>query len=247
MNKREKDFWRGVNKPARKALESRDYRAGSFSRRVAESGVEAGELAALDPRTPAVKRFWIPGVEVFARKVHPQPHRGAFGELARCEEGTLARIGLWPKQWSAARMFAHSAKGFHIHPPSIPEDVEPENWLRRLFVAEPRNYSLRPYEKEQWDVMFFLQGRAEMILHDVRAGFPARTMRFFVDGDNHCGANNVGVIIPPGVAHALRSEGSEDVIMVYGTSTKFHPEFEGRIGSGVETATLPKSWREFLR
>jgi dTDP-4-dehydrorhamnose 3,5-epimerase-like enzyme len=246
MNKREKDLWRGLTKPARKALEGRDYSAGAFSQRLAESGVEAGELAALDPRKPAIKRTWIPGVEIFARKIHRQPHRGAFGELVRRDEGTLARIGLWPKQWSAARMFAHSAKGFHVHPPSIPAEIDPEKWLRRLFVTEARNYSLRRYDDEQWDVMFFLQGRAELILHDVRAGLPSRTMRFFVDGDNHRGANNVGVIVPPGVAHALRSEGSQDVIMVYGTSTIFHPEFEGRIASEIETAPLPKSWRKFI-
>jgi dTDP-4-dehydrorhamnose 3,5-epimerase-like enzyme len=118
--------------------------------------------------------------------------------------------------------------------------------MKRLFVSEAAKYSLRPYDDEQWDVMFFVQGRAEMILRDARAGFPARTMRFFVDGDNHRGANNVGVVVPPGVAHALRAEGSEDVIMVYGTSTIFRPEFEGRIASEVETATLPKSWRRFL-
>jgi dTDP-4-dehydrorhamnose 3,5-epimerase-like enzyme len=71
-------------------------------------------------------------------------------------------------------------------------------------------------------------------------------MRFFVDGDNHRSRNNVGVIIPPGVAHAIRAEGSEDVIMVYGTSTTFQPEFEGRIVSEIETAELPESWRKFL-
>jgi hypothetical protein len=26
----------------------------------------------------------------------------------------------------------------------------------------------------------------------------------------------------------------------------FHPEFEGRIASDIETAELPASWREFL-
>ena len=122
--------------------------------------------------------------------------------LCRRDEGVLAKIGFWPKQWSAARMFAQSAKGFHVHPPSIPPDTTAEKWLRRLFVAEPENYSLRRYDDEQWDVMFFLQGRVEMILCDVRAGFPRRIMRFFIDGDNHRGNNNVGVVIPPGVAHA---------------------------------------------
>jgi dTDP-4-dehydrorhamnose 3,5-epimerase-like enzyme len=246
MNKHEKNLWLGLNEPARKALAHRDYQAAPFSQRLAESGVEAGELAAADRRKPAIKRIWIPGVEIFSRTIHSQPHRGLFGELVRRDEGTLARIGLWPKQWSAACMFARSAKGFHVHPPSVPADTAPEKWLRRLFVTDARNYSLRRYDDEQWDVMFFLQGRAEIILRDVRAGLPVRTMRFFVDGDNHRGANNVGVVVPPGVAHALRAEGSEDVIMVYGTSTTFHREFEGRIGSEIETATLPKAWEEFL-
>jgi hypothetical protein len=41
-------------------------------------------------------------------------------------------------------------------------------------------------------------------------------------------------------------EGSEEVIMVYGTSTAFNPEFEGRIASEIETAALPESWGTFL-
>jgi dTDP-4-dehydrorhamnose 3,5-epimerase-like enzyme len=85
-----------------------------------------------------------------------------------------------------------------------------------------------------------------MILRDVREGLPSRTMHFYIDGDNHPSPSNVAVIIPPGVAHALRVEGSEDALMVYGTSTSFHPEFEGRIASEVETADLPKSWQAFL-
>jgi hypothetical protein len=36
------------------------------------------------------------------------------------------------------------------------------------------------------------------------------------------------------------------VIMVYGTSTVFRPDFEGRIASDVETAALPESWQRFL-
>jgi dTDP-4-dehydrorhamnose 3,5-epimerase-like enzyme len=242
-----KDLWRGLNERARKALEGRDYKAGSFTERLVHSGVEAGELAAADRNKPATKRFWIPGVEIFARQVHLQAFRGSFAEFVRRDEGILAQIGLWPKQWSAARMFAHSAKGFHVHPPSIPPEADPERWIRRMFVVQPRNYSLRRYDDEQWDVMFFVQGRAEMILCDLRAGLPPRSMRFFVDGDNHCSCNNLGIIVPPGVAHAIRTEGSEDVIMVYGTSTNFHPEFEGRIASEVEAAPLPKSWRKFLR
>ncbi|MBA3385475.1 MAG: hypothetical protein H0T95_02430, partial [Chthoniobacterales bacterium] len=100
---------------------------------------------------------------------------------------------------------------------------------------------------EQWDVMFCVQGVAEMILRDLRAGMKTRTMRLWIDGDNHRSGNNVGVVIPPGVAHAIRVEGSEELIMVYGTSVSFHPEFEGRIASDVETAGLPVSWQRFLQ
>jgi dTDP-4-dehydrorhamnose 3,5-epimerase-like enzyme len=94
--------------------------------------------------------------------------------------------------------------------------------------------------------MFFVQGRAEMILHEARAGLPPRTMRLFLDGDEHRGPNNAAVVIPPGVAHAIRVEGSEDLIMVYGTSTSFQADFEGRIASEVERAQLPESWQKFL-
>jgi dTDP-4-dehydrorhamnose 3,5-epimerase-like enzyme len=246
MNKRDKNLWVGLNESARKALSARDYKTGSAAQRVARSGVDAAELAKADRRKLDIKKMWIPGVEIFAREIHPQRHRGFFGEFVRRDEGILAKIGFWPQQWSAARMFAHSGKGFHVHPPSIPADTTAEKWLKRLFIAQPQNYSLRPYDREQWDVMFFIQGRAEMILRDVRAGLPPRVMRFFVDGDNHRGHNNVGVVIPPGVAHAVRAEGSEDVIMVYGTSTTFHPEFEGRIASEIENAELPESWEKFL-
>ena len=143
-------------------------------------------------------------------------------------------------------MFAQTAKGFHIHPPKIPESISPNDWFQRLFVDEPENFSLRPYAEEQWDVMFFVQGRAEMILRDARAGLPRRAMRIFIEGDDHRGPNNAAIVIPPGVAHAIRVEGSTDLIMVYGTSTSFQAEFEGRIASEVETLELPGSWQKFL-
>jgi dTDP-4-dehydrorhamnose 3,5-epimerase-like enzyme len=240
-----KNLWMGLDVGARKRLSARDYKSGTLAQRVATSGVDASELTTTRAKSD-LKKAWIPGVEVFTREIHPQRHRGSFGELARNGQGALGRVKLWPKQWSAARMFANSAKGFHIHPPHIPAGTTAEQWFRRLFVNQTQNYSLRPYDQEQWDIMFFLQGRAEIFLRDVRAGLPARLMRFFVDGDNHRGRNNVGVVIPPGVAHAIRAEGSEDVLMVYGTSTLFQPEFEGRIASEVETASLPESWQKFL-
>jgi dTDP-4-dehydrorhamnose 3,5-epimerase-like enzyme len=223
MATKNKPLWEGLGADAQKALATRDYAAAN-----------AGDSP-------------IPGVEIFPRTIHRQRHRGLFAEFIRRDEGVLQRIGFWPAQWANARMFAQTAKGFHVHPPCIPKGTKPEEWMRRLFVKEPENFALRRYSDEQWDVMFFVQGIAEMILHDVRAGLPRRTMRFFIDGDNHPGGNNVGVVVPPGVAHAIRAEGSEDLIMVYGTSTSFRPEFEGRIASDIETATLPDDWAKFLK
>jgi dTDP-4-dehydrorhamnose 3,5-epimerase-like enzyme len=246
MSKHEENLWQGIDGGVRASLNTRDYRHASFTQELSQRGVDAGELAAADRSQREIKDAWIPGVEIFARKVYPQRHRGVFGEFVRSDEGILAQIGLWPKQWSTARMFAGTAKGFHVHPPSIPENDDPVDWLRRVYVNEPENYSVRSYDNEQWDVMFFIQGRLEVILFDIRAGLPRRVMRFFADGDNYRSNNNVGVVIPPGVAHAIRVEGTEDAIMVYGTSTVFRPEFEGRIASDVESAALPESWRKFL-
>jgi dTDP-4-dehydrorhamnose 3,5-epimerase-like enzyme len=246
MSKDEKNLWQGIDAGVRGEVNTRDYRAASFAHGLSQRGLDASELTAADRSQGETKEAWIPGVEIFARKVHSQRHRGVFGEFVRRDEGVLARVGLWPRQWSAARMFSGTAKGFHVHPPSIPEGSDPVDWLRRLYIDDPENYSLRQYDEEQWDVMFFIQGRVEVILYDIRAGLPRRIMRFFVDGDNHRSESNVGVVIPPGVAHALRVEGTEDVVMVYGTSTVFDPEFEGRIASEVETAALPESWRKFL-
>ena len=238
------DLWKGLRPTAREQLTQRDYQARPLTERLATSGVEAGELIAADRTTLA--SAWIPGVEIFARKVYPQRHRGFFGEFARKEEGVLAALGYWPKQWATACMFANTAKGFHIHPPYIPKGETAEAWFRRLFLDEPANYALRPYDCEQWDVMFFARGAAEMLLVDERAGMERRVMRFLIEGDNLRGPNNAGVVIPPGVAHALRAEGTTDVVMVYGTSTKFDPAFEGRIASGVESATLPEEWAAYL-
>lgn len=247
MSNSKDDLWCGLSAEARADLVGRDYGASSFAAQLKEAGVEAGKLATADRSATEIREAWIPGVEIFARTIYPQRHRGSFGEFARRDEGVLAKIGLWPNQWSAARMFAQTAKGFHIHPPSVPEGETPSQWFHRLFVDQADDYSLRRYAEEQWDVMFIVQGVAEMILREAREGMPVRTMRFVIEGDNHRGANNVAVVIPPGVAHALRTEGSEDVVMVYGTSTSFRPEFEGRIASEVETALLPEFWQRFLK
>lgn len=241
MSETKTDLWRGLSASARAALATRDYSAGDLGSRLESGRAEAGEVVSgVIPVELA-----IPGVEVFHRRVFQQRYRGYFAEFAREGEGKAGEIGLWPRQWATALMQAGTSKGFHIHPPAIPEGVEPEAWFRRLFVEEPANYALRPYAEEQWDMMFFIRGQAEMFLVDERAGLPRRKMRFLIEGDDMPGPNNVGVIIPAGVAHAIRSVGTQDLIMVYGTSTTFVPENEGRIAHGVETPEAPEEWMRY--
>ena len=235
------DLWRGLSSVARSALQTRDYSASSLADRLHEIGrVEAKELVGNIPA-----EVGIPGVEVFHRRVFHQRYRGYFSEYAREGASLLGRIGLWPKQWATAKMFTGTSKGFHIHPPHIPAGTKPEAWFKKLFVDEPSNYAARPYADEQWDVMFFIQGICEMFLIDERAGMPRRKMRFIIEGDDLRGENNVGVVIPAGVAHAIRCASSNDLIMVYGTSTVFVPENEGRIAHAVETVDTPKDWETF--
>ena len=237
------DLWNGLRPAARASLSQRDYSAKSLPERLAGSGVEAGELIT---HRAALEAAWIPGVEILPRKIYPQRHRGFFGEFVRRDEGRMKEIGFWPSQWATARMFAGTAKGFHIHPPHIPAGQTPETWFQRLFIDEPANFALRPYALEQWDAMFFVQGGIEMLLVDERVGLPRRAMRFIIEGDDRRGPNNAGVVIPAGVAHALRVEGAQDGIMVYGTSTSFNPAFEGRIADSIERAPLPPDWERFL-
>lgn len=235
------NLWRGLGPVARAALKTRDYSSSEIAERLEQAGrVEARELAAGLP-----VELRIPGVEVFQRKVFHQRYRGYFAEFAREGESLLGKIGLWPKQWATAKMFAGTSKGFHIHPPWIPEDTAPEAWFKKLFIDEPGSFAHRPYDREQWDVMFFIQGICEMFLIDERAGLPRRKMRFMIEGDDLRGENNVGVVIPAGVAHAIRSASSQDLIMVYGTSISFAMENEGRIAHGIETPETPADWEAF--
>ncbi len=237
--------WAGLKGTARAALIQRHYAAGDLPSRLTGPGVAVSELLPLSE--PERVPLWIPGVELIPRQVHRQRHRGVFGELVRQDEGILAGLPLWPRQWSASTMFAGTAKGFHIHPPYVPQpaQADPAPYFQQLFNGATAQLH-PPFDREQWDLMFFPQGRVEIILSDERQGLERRIMRFWIDGDNHPGPDNAGIIIPPGVAHAFRVEGNEDLITIYGTSVTFQPVFEGRIGSSIETSELPQDWQDFL-
>ncbi len=222
----------------------RNYQTGSVLERLRTTGATVAEL--LSTERQALASGWIPGVELLPRRVYRQRHRGFFGEFMREGQGVCGTLGFWPKQWATATMFAGTCKGFHIHPPHIPDHSNPSDWFQYLFQSSLSLHSERPYDKEQWDAMFFVQGNVEMLLVDERAGLERRIMRFFVEGDDSGGNHHAGVVIPPGVAHALRVEGSRDAIMVYGTTTVFEPEAEGRLVDAVERALLPSEWQEYL-
>ena len=238
------DRWTGLNSNARAALSQRNYAAVSLLERLCSTGVTALEL--LNADRSSLASGWIPGVELVPRRVFRQRHRGFFGEFVRDGQGITGNLALWPRQWASARMFAGSAKGFHIHPPYIPKNSDAAAWFQHLYGPSPAAVTERPYDKEQWDVMFFVQGNVEMLLVDERAGMERKIMRFILEGDDSAAPQHAGVVIPAGVAHALRVEGAADAIMVYGTSTVFDPEAEGRIADDVERAPLPCEWQSYL-
>jgi dTDP-4-dehydrorhamnose 3,5-epimerase-like enzyme len=238
--------WSGLREEAKGFLEQRDYSKSPLSQRVARSGVAAFELAKLPPDADERRGIWIPGFEIFPVTTFIQRHRGTFSELARNGQGRLGEIGFWPKQWSTSLLHAGTAKGFHVHPPYIPEESEASDWFQSLYGQFASTSLHRPYDQEQWDVMYFLTGSVEVLLVDERAGLPRRILRFFVQGYDRPGPDNVAIVIPPGVAHAIRTATGHDVLMVYGTSTMFDPRNEGRLFSGIEQAALPEDWRRYL-
>lgn len=236
-----KSLFHGLRPETQTQLQIRDYAEVDLDQRLRTSGVEVKDILNLSVRP----KSWIPGVEILPRRVHRQRLRGHFGEIVRLDD-LKNKVGFAPKQWSSALMYAGTTKGFHIHPPYIPDGYTPEDWFRKQFIDDADNHSLRNYVREQWEMSFFLLGTVEMFLVDERAGMPRRKMRLIIDGDNSPGDNNAGLIIPPGVAHGFRAEGSQNLLIVYGTSTTFRAEFEGRLVSGVEVAKLDDDWIKYL-
>src|ERR1051326_5594365 len=121
MTTPDKKLWQGLRPEIGPALSQRDYAPKTLPQQWGSRGIAAVQVSSLDRNTPEVQEVWIPGVEIFERTIYPQRHRGSFGEFGRRNEGLLAQISFWPAQWASARMFAQTAKGFHVHPPHIPE------------------------------------------------------------------------------------------------------------------------------
>ena len=84
MASNDDERWQGIRGSARTRLETRDYTKDTLARRLADGGIGAGEL--IDGREE-LDDAWIPGVEVFSRRVFQQKGRGYFSELTRVERG----------------------------------------------------------------------------------------------------------------------------------------------------------------
>ena len=90
MSKHEKNLWQGIDPGAQDALRARDYRSASFAQELSRRGLDAVELVTADRNQRYIKEAWIPGVEIFPRKIYPQRQRPltdsvhtAFGSRAR--------------------------------------------------------------------------------------------------------------------------------------------------------------------
>ena len=58
--------WQGLRAEARNLLDTRDYSLGDLAQRLAGSGLNASEAMA---GRPNLADAWIPGVEIFPRRV----------------------------------------------------------------------------------------------------------------------------------------------------------------------------------
>jgi hypothetical protein len=65
MNKKKNRSLAGLTATAAAALTERDYGVRALGQRIAENGVEGGQLAAANRADPEIARAWIPGVEIF--------------------------------------------------------------------------------------------------------------------------------------------------------------------------------------
>ena len=107
---------------AQAALATRDYRSRHFPASVGGSGPGSGQarLGRSESRPRCARRgfrAWKFSRARFIRSVIAARLASLRGAMKACSR----QIGFWPAQWAAARMFAQTAKGFHIHPPSIPD------------------------------------------------------------------------------------------------------------------------------
>ena len=131
--------------------------ARSLAEQIAEDGIEAGQLdrglsatevaARLDSgRGNFCPHHLSAASSRVVRRIRP-PRRRTAGE-----DRASGRSNGRPRGCSRRprKVFTSIRRAF-------PEADSPNEWFQRLFVAEPQNFSLRPYDEEQWDVMFFVR------------------------------------------------------------------------------------------
>lgn len=91
----------------------------------------------------------------------------------------------------------------------LDDDVFPE----MSYISSTKAQVARgPHEhKYQTDNFTFLFGNVKVVLWDARKGSPSYGVRQTI----LCGVDNpIGLIVPPGVVHAYRNEGNEEVLII---------------------------------
>ena len=145
MGKRERNLWEGIDVGVRKNLNTRDYRAPSFTQELSQRGVDAGDLAA--PRIAASARLRTRGFPAW--KFWPEEfiHSGTVDFLANLcgatkafSRGSASGPGNGPQLLGC---FRDLPRAFTCIRRAIPENTDAVDWLRRLYIDEPDNYSVR--------------------------------------------------------------------------------------------------------
>jgi dTDP-4-dehydrorhamnose 3,5-epimerase len=96
------------------------------------------------------------------------------------------------------------------------------------------------YHLHQADYWYVPQGRARVVLHDLRKGSPTDGNTYVLDlGENSRGDNkHHGVFIPPGVAHGFAA--LTDVTMTYLVDGYYNPDDE--LGVAWDDPAIGANW-----
>jgi len=148
----------------RKNLLTRDdYRAVSFTQELSQRRRRRRRPRQTADRQPreikVIKDAWnSKASEIFRPKSFTRSGTVDFWRICAarrrlsCADRPLAQAVV-----SCSDVFGNCQGAFHVHPPSIPENNDAVDWLRRLYIDEPDNYSVRSYDKEHMgrDVFLF--------------------------------------------------------------------------------------------
>lgn len=100
------------------------------------------------------------------------------------------------------------------------------------------------WHRIQWDVWFFTQGNAQVVLYDLRkeSSTHKETNTFYM-GEN----NPLLLLIPPGVAHGYRVLGQKPASLIYHTTEAYDPESPDEERIAYDDPTINFNWTTLPR